>query len=285
MKSLFSLLLVFICSNASAQFQLKDMQGLYGLNGTWESPRKNGLLIEQWTFKNDSTLQGYSFIIKNSDSIPQEKALLQYRNGNIQFIASAAAQNNEQPVAFSLIAINNGQYLFENKQHDFPQQISYQLLSSDSMQAFISGPMEGVQQKVDFHFSKQKSRFNESLAQSLDADAYGMKQYVLVLLVTGKAKIEAPDRLNKLMAGHMSNMVKLAQEGRLLMAGPFGKNEINGRGLFIINTSSVEQARKIVHSDPAVQAGVLEAIYIPWYGSAALPLLSPLHGQIQKSSF
>ncbi len=129
-------------------------------------------------------------------------------------------------------------------------------------------------------FSQQTS-YNESLAVKLGADDYGMRQYVLVILKTGPAKPADAER-QKLMAGHMENIGRMADEGTLVMAGPFLKNELAYRGLYIFAVKTVEEARALTETDPAVKAGVLEADYLPWYGSAALPELTAIHKTIQK---
>ena len=48
----------------------------------------------------------------------------------------------------------------------------------------------------------------------------------------------------------MANINRLAKEGKLLAAGPFD----GGGGLFIFNTTSIDEAETWVNSDPAVQA-------------------------------
>jgi uncharacterized protein YciI len=55
---------------------------------------------------------------------------------------------------------------------------------------------------------------------------------------------------SKLMEGHMANINRLAKEGKLLAAGPFD----GGGGLFIFNTTSIEEAESWINSDPAVRA-------------------------------
>lgn len=66
-------------------------------------------------------------------------------------------------------------------------------------------------------------KYDAALAQKLGADEYGMKQYVFVILKTGPAKIEDKAKLNELFRGHMANIDRLANEGKLTVAGPFGK--------------------------------------------------------------
>jgi len=127
-----------------------------------------------------------------------------------------------------------------------------------------------------------KPVYDSVLAKKLGADDRGMKQYVMVILITGKAVIKEKAVKDSLFAGHMSNINRLAKEGRLVVAGPFGKNDINYRGVFVFNTASVEDTRALVDTDPAVKAGVFDAIYIPWYCSAALMEVNDIHQKIAK---
>lgn len=132
---------------------------------------------------------------------------------------------------------------------------------------------------------KEKSKFNQELATSLGADQYGMKAYTMVMLTTGSAKIEDRTKMAELMKGHMDNIGKLADEGKIIVAGPFlEKNKENYRGMFIFNTKSKEEAEQWVKTDPAVQAGVFSYEIFPWYGSAALPLYLKHHEEITKEN-
>lgn len=132
---------------------------------------------------------------------------------------------------------------------------------------------------------EKKLGFNQKLADSLGADKYGMKPYVIVMLTTGSAKIEDKAKMDELMKGHMSNIEKLAKEGKITVAGPFSeKNNRNYRGMFIFNTKSKEEAESWVKTDPAVAAGIFSYEIFPWYGSAALPLYLKYHKEIAKEN-
>lgn len=131
----------------------------------------------------------------------------------------------------------------------------------------------------------EKPKYNEELATSLGADQYGMKPYTIVMLTTGTAKIDDKTKMGELMKGHMANIGKLADEGKIVVAGPFlEKNKENYRGMFIFNTKSKEEAEQWVKTDPAVQAGVFSYEILPWYGSAALPLYLKHHNEISKEN-
>ncbi|EMR02602.1 YciI family protein [Cesiribacter andamanensis] len=124
--------------------------------------------------------------------------------------------------------------------------------------------------------------YNKALADSLGADAYGMKSYVLVLLKTGTATISDQAIVSQLFRGHLDNIGRLAREGKLVVAGPLGKNEKTYRGIFILNVPTLEEAARLLETDPAVKEKLLEAELYSWYGSAALPAYLPTHEKIQK---
>lgn len=133
--------------------------------------------------------------------------------------------------------------------------------------------------------SNPKTVYNQTLADSLGADQYGMKGYTIVMLTTGTSKIEDKDKKAELMKGHMENIGKLAKEGKITVAGPFlEKNQRDYRGMFIFNTKSKEEAESWVKTDPAVAAGIFNYEIFSWYGSAALPLYLKHHDEIAKEN-
>ena len=131
------------------------------------------------------------------------------------------------------------------------------------------------------HASAQ-SDFDSSLAKKLQADPYGMKRYYLVILTTGTANITGKSKLDSIFNGHMKNILSLASQNKLVIAGPIGKNDRSYRGIFVLNTDKLEEAQKMVQLDPAVQAKVLAAEYYPWYTSAALQQIMDIHKTISK---
>jgi uncharacterized protein YciI len=109
-----------------------------------------------------------------------------------------------------------------------------------------------------------------------------MKNYVLCILKTGPrdAKVVGKER-EEVFAGHFANIGRLAEQGKLVVAGPFGKNDRSYRGLYLFNVPTVEEAEKLVVLDPAVKAGVFVYELTPWYGSAALMLVPEAHKRIE----
>jgi uncharacterized protein YciI len=124
--------------------------------------------------------------------------------------------------------------------------------------------------------------YDKALADSLGADDYGMKSYVLVILKTGSNKIDDKVVTDSLFRGHMATINKLAKEGKLVIAGPMQKNDRNYRGIYILNVKTIEEANELLLTDPAIKAKLLDTEIFQWYGSAALPVYLKTHEKIQK---
>lgn len=73
-------------------------------------------------------------------------------------------------------------------------------------------------------------------------------------------KTPATEEIQK---GHMANINRLAEMKKLIAAGPFGDNG-RLRGIFVFRVGSLEEARALTATDPAVQAGRLAVEIHPW---------------------
>lgn len=126
--------------------------------------------------------------------------------------------------------------------------------------------------------------YDSVLARELGADFYGMKQYVMAFLMRGDNSSSDSAEAARLQEAHLDNITKMAEEGKLLLAGPFLDNT-DLRGIYIFNVATVEEAEELTGSDPAIKAGVLKMELHPWYGSAALQKLNEIHARIQADNF
>jgi len=131
---------------------------------------------------------------------------------------------------------------------------------------------------------KPNPTYDAEMAKKLGGDDNGMKMYVLAILKTGPndGTVKGEER-TKAFQGHMANISRLADEGKLAVAGPFAKNDKSFRGLFVLNVATVEEAQKFAETDPAIKAGIFVVDYIPWYGSASLMATNEIHKKISKT--
>jgi len=131
-------------------------------------------------------------------------------------------------------------------------------------------------------YSQDKTGYDPVLAKKWGADEYGMKQYVMAFLKKGSQTVDSTQR-TQLIQGHLKNIGRLAKEGKLLLAGPFLDNG-DLAGIFVFNVTTIDEARKLVATDPAVKAGLFDMELHPWYGSASLMEVGNLHIKGQKTS-
>lgn len=127
-------------------------------------------------------------------------------------------------------------------------------------------------------------QYDSTLAQQYGGDDYGMKMYTFVVLKTGEVTIEDKALRNELFRGHLDNIQRLVDLKKLIVAGPFGKNDNEFRGLFILDVATAEEAEELLESDPAIHAKLLKAEIYPWYGSAALPAYLEVSDKVWKKN-
>lgn len=97
-----------------------------------------------------------------------------------------------------------------------------------------------------------------------------MDRYVVGILKRGPSWTagKTPEH-EKLMAGHLAHLGKMAQTGKLVAAGPF----LDGgdiAGILIFHGTSVDEATALASEDPAVKAGHLALEVHPWLGTKGI---------------
>lgn len=70
----------------------------------------------------------------------------------------------------------------------------------------------------------------------------------------------------------LNNNNKLYYDGILKVAGPFGKNDLTWRGIFVFDPIAIgyktkAEAEKYVQSNPAVAARLFAVNMVPWYST------------------
>lgn len=124
--------------------------------------------------------------------------------------------------------------------------------------------------------------FDAELAAECGADEYGMRQYVMAFLKRGPNRDRDSLEAVNLQRAHMDNIGKLAEAGKLSLAGPF-LDDGDIRGIYIFNVKTIEEAKALTETDPAIQAGSLVMELHPWYGSAALMKVNEMHTKVAKT--
>ena len=87
--------------------------------------------------------------------------------------------------------------------------------------------------------------------------------YLAFLTRGAKWTPEKTPQTEEIQKGHMANILRLAETKKLVVAGPFG-DDGTLRGIFVFKVGSLEEAKSLAETDPAVQAGRLALDIHPW---------------------
>jgi uncharacterized protein YciI len=124
-------------------------------------------------------------------------------------------------------------------------------------------------------------KYDPELAAKLGGDENGMLRYVMVILKTGPNPRPKGKERDEMFKGHFANIERLANEGKLVVAGPF--DGVDGwRGMFVFAVTDIEEARRLTATDPVIASGEMVAEYHQYYGSAALMQVNEVHNRITK---
>ncbi|MGH6629799.1 MAG: YciI family protein, partial [Burkholderiales bacterium] len=97
-----------------------------------------------------------------------------------------------------------------------------------------------------------------------------MTTYYVGFLYRGpKWTPEETPELRRLQEEHLANIRRLADSGKLLLAGPFTDGG-DLRGMFVFKVDSMEEAKALSDGDPAVKAGRLRVELHPWYSAKGI---------------
>lgn len=154
LRALLSLLLMLAFSSCMNPKQNSDLDSGFGsdhwLIGDWMYMSGKDTMIEQWSYLNAEELVCVNQKLKNGDSLPNETVSLRLVDKNYVFEVKVEDQNNGEGVPFTLKYRTEAKLVFENIEHDFPQQITYVLTHKDSCTASISGTINKQKHKIDF---------------------------------------------------------------------------------------------------------------------------------------
>lgn len=122
------------------------------LIGTWQRETGNGIAYERWTKVSDRTFEGDGFSIVGDDTTHLEFLRLEQFGGEVFYVPKVA--HNRYPVPFKLIRAEEGSFVFEHPEHDFPQRIIYQRQGEDKLHVRVEGEQDGKMSGIDFEFVK-----------------------------------------------------------------------------------------------------------------------------------
>lgn len=130
----------------TAQEQKRTIESLSWLAGCWQGSGKQEGVIEQWMQPAGGIMLGMSRTVRNGRAVEYEFLRIHDENGALVYTASPSGQ---ETTSFTLAGGTANEFIFENKQHDFPQRIIYKL-QDGSLLARIEGTINGNSRAIDF---------------------------------------------------------------------------------------------------------------------------------------
>lgn len=146
MKVAIIIVLSLAVVKAQGAEECSSLNQLQWLEGTWyeqkasqentstEKPSKQ--TVEQWTVVSPYTLEGSGSVIERGNKTHIESLRIVKMSGEVFYIAKV--KHNSLPIPFKLIRCSDGQYFFENQNHDFPKRIDYYKIDEKTMRVKVS---------------------------------------------------------------------------------------------------------------------------------------------------
>jgi uncharacterized protein len=97
-----------------------------------------------------------------------------------------------------------------------------------------------------------------------------MTHYVLGLLRRpAELPVISQEEVDRIQESHLAHLRHLSETGELIAAGPL-EEDFNVRGVLVFSTSSVDRARELSATDPALTNGRLTLDLYTWLAPAGL---------------
>jgi len=147
-------ILLFLSSCNLDKPKQSELEKLDWLIGSWSNINEDRELYETWIKVNDTLMSGKSYMLLLKDTVFSETILIQSIGNDIYYIPTVSDQNQGNAISFKLVSVSNMEFIFENKEHDFPQRIVYSYFKPDSLYAYVEGEENGQYHKIEFFLKK-----------------------------------------------------------------------------------------------------------------------------------
>lgn len=130
-----------------------DLKELDWLAGTWVMTKGTRTTEESWLRAAGGMMIGVSRTVAADKVREFEFLRIEQRGTDIFYVAQPGGR---PPTEFKLVKSSDKELVFENLQHDFPQQIIYVRNEDGSMTASIKGPGKDGPKTFSFHYQRAK---------------------------------------------------------------------------------------------------------------------------------
>jgi len=102
---------------------------------------------EVWLRPAGGTMMGIGRTVRKGRTVTHEFMQIRENGGTLTFFASPAGQESAE---FPLLSITKTKVVFENKAHDFPNRVIYELRGRDELVGSIEGSSNGRDKRIEF---------------------------------------------------------------------------------------------------------------------------------------
>ncbi|MBP6391758.1 MAG: hypothetical protein KA175_11240 [Flavobacteriales bacterium] len=120
------------------------------LAGIWEGTVGGDRYMEEWRQVDANTYEGRSTTWSGEKEVGQEQLRITSFAGHWLYLASPGGKS---VTCFMRVSAEPDTWIFENKEHDFPKRIGYQLEGKDGLKAWIAGTAD-ADQRMEFHLTR-----------------------------------------------------------------------------------------------------------------------------------
>lgn len=121
------------------------------LQGRWVMDITGGVIEEVWLAPRGASMIGVSRTVRADTLVGFETIVVRETDKGLVLEARPSSQPGG---TFNSISVGDSLVVFENPAHDFPQRITYRLVSEDSLSAWVEGTYQGEEARADFGYRR-----------------------------------------------------------------------------------------------------------------------------------
>lgn len=146
------LLMSSLAHGQQSAYTSNDFSRLDKLVGTWRTENRSVVLYEHWLKKSKHQLEGKSYKIVRNDTVILERVRLELEGVRIVYAVSVDGDKDGKETLFYLLEIKGDDYIFEDKRHDFPQRVVYNMEAGNELLAYIEGEIAGKSKRSAYAY-------------------------------------------------------------------------------------------------------------------------------------
>jgi len=139
------------CGAAAQEKPAVAIDRVAWLQGCWESVTPQRTVEENWMSPRGRSMIGVGRTVRGDRLVEYELVVLREQDGRLAYQAHPSGQPS---AVFLSKTVGDGEVLFENPTHDFPQRVGYRRDGPDALLAWIEGTRNGQSRRVEFPYRR-----------------------------------------------------------------------------------------------------------------------------------